>query len=156
VPDAIFGGAAAKSFNDIVAAMYTSPNLKAPLVTDTQYGQSENNGRCDEQSTQGSSQPPVSDKEFLYRVSFSKQTYYMMRPIENIHIYLWILKDLAWSQDWYYPALIFGTLALVWCAVLFYEAYALRSLYEAYMAIATTLWLAANFVWMTGKYAILR
>jgi hypothetical protein len=135
--------------------MFESSNLTAPLVVNsTQQHAPENGAKRDEQASQGAahSPPPASDKEFLYRVSFSKQTYYMMRPIENMHIYLWILKDLAWSQDWYYPALIFGTLALAWCAVLFYEAYALRSLYEAYMAIATTLWLAANFVWMAGEH----
>ena len=89
--------------------------------------------------------------EFLYKFPFSQQTYYMVRPIENVHIYLWILKDLSWAQDWDYPAMIFGTLALIYCVLLFYEAFSLRSYYEAYMAVGTTLWLAANYVWMAGE-----
>lgn len=88
--------------------------------------------------------------EFRYKFWFSSQTYYMMRPIENVHIYLWILKDLSWSQDWYYPALIFGALALLWCGALMYEAYRWRSLYEGYMIIGVTMWLTANYVWMAG------
>jgi hypothetical protein len=96
--------------------------------------------------------PEILRKEFLYTLPmFSKQTYFMMRPIENFHIYLWILKDLAWAQDWDYPAMIFGGLAVGWCLVLLYEAIFLENLYEVYMVVGTTLWLIANFIWMTGK-----
>jgi hypothetical protein len=122
--------------------MLQSSNLNAPLV----------DGRARNASTESrEAHLVVPENEFYYKFWFSSQTYYMMRPVENVHIYLWILKDLAWSQDWYYPALIFGSLALLWCAVLFYEAFIWESLYEAYMAVAVTLWLAANFVWMAGN-----
>lgn len=121
----------------------TQSDLTAPLVVDE--------ASLLDQRTKNGSKDDASDDEFVYKLPFSSQTYFMMRPIENVHIYLWILKDLAWTQDWYYPAMIFGILALAWCAVIMYEAYDMRSWYEAYMCIATTLWLAANFVWMAGK-----
>ena len=107
----------------------------------------------DAQASASSSSPTecVSTDKFVYKFPFSQQTYYMVRPIANIHIYLWILKDLSWAQDWDYPARIFGTIALIYCVLLFYEALVLRSYYEAYMAVGTTLWLAANYVWMEGE-----
>ena len=36
-----------------------------------------------------------------------------VRGVENIFIYVWIAKDLAWTQAWYYASWIFGVLALV-------------------------------------------
>lgn len=119
--------------------------LTAPLVVD------EANHTADHANKKEASKNGASEAEFLYKLPFSSQSYYMMRPIENVHIYIWILKDLAWAQDWYYPAMIFGILALAWCAMIMYEAWEMRSWYEAYMCVATTLWLAANFVWMSGE-----
>lgn len=124
--------------------MFFTSDLKASLVDGTKQKVVEN----PELALKGAGTPPSSD--FHYRLPFSSQTYYMMRPIENGHIYLWILKDLSWAQDWYYPSMIFGSLALVWCGVLMIEAIRMRSMYEVYMTIGVTLWLAANFVWMKG------
>lgn len=132
---------------NICAVMFATPNsLSVPLVVEKSSSETEQKNR-----TVGSTDA-ASDEEFLYKLPFSSQTYFMMRPIENFHIYLWIMKDLAWAQDWYYPAMIFGILALAWCGMIMYEAWEMRSWYEAYMCIATTLWLAANFVWMAGTY----
>jgi len=36
-----------------------------------------------------------------------------VRGVENVFIYVWIAKDLAWTQSWYYASWIFGVLALV-------------------------------------------
>ena len=123
--------------------MFAASTLKEPLVQ-TEV--------MDRGSVTEKEEPQLKnpDEEFLYKIPCSSQTYYIMRPAENMHIYLWVLKDLSWTQDWYWPALIFGTAALAWCGVLFYEAYRQRSWYEAYMTVGITLWLAANFVWMAG------
>ena len=129
---------APQKLDDSLISNMDSPKSAAALIKseDTQPTEKETNEQL--------------RSEYLYTLPFSSQSYYMMRPVENIHIWIWILKDLAWAQDWYYPALIFGILALAWCAVLYYEAFKMRSLYEVYMTTATTIWLAANFVWMSG------
>lgn len=40
-----------------------------------------------------------------------------VRGAENFHIYLWIAKDIGWAQDWRDWALVFGSLAVIWCAL---------------------------------------
>lgn len=119
-----------------------SPELKDSLVNGAAVKDVENGDEPDDSSHQG---------VFLYRLPFSSQSYYMLRPVENVHIYVWIIKDLSWSQDWYYPTLIFGALALLWCGMLLLEAIRARSVYEVYMITGTTLWLAANYTWMAGN-----
>jgi hypothetical protein len=64
-----------------------------------------------------------------------------VRGLENIHIYLWILKDFAWAQDDYWLAVIFGSTALIYCGVLLYQAMVNRDFEETYMIVALTLWL---------------
>ena len=122
--------------------MAPSPELKDSLVNGAAVKDVENSDKPDDSSHQG---------VFLYRLPFSSQSYYMLRPVENVHIYVWIIKDLSWSQDWYYPTLIFGALALLWCGMLLLEAIRARSVYEVYMITGTTLWLAANYTWMAGN-----
>jgi hypothetical protein len=78
--------------------------------------------------------------------------YHTVRGAENFHIYLWIGKDLAWAQDWYWPAMIFGCAALLWCFVLLYHAVHSKNMVEIYMWIAMVLWLGGNFVWMAGRF----
>ncbi len=95
-------------------------------------------------------------KDFISRNFFisgpwSFDYYYTVRGTENFHIYLWIAKDLAWSENWYWPAMIFGSGALAWCFVLLSHAIHARNLVEIYMWVATVLWLSGNFVWMAGK-----
>lgn len=84
----------------------------------------------------------------------SEQTYYSNRRVENFHILLWILKDLFWCLDMPVEAVVFGSLALVWCLVLFYNALfpaEHRDVVEFYMMVPFSMWLAGNFVWMLGE-----
>lgn len=51
-------------------------------------------------------------------------------------------------------ALVFGSLALAWCLVLFYKALfpaEHRNVVEFYMMVPFSMWLAGNYVWMFGK-----
>lgn len=82
---------------------------------------------------------------------WSPQIYFTVRGADNFHIYLWIAKDLAWTQNAYVPGMLFGISAIAWCGVLAYHALAMRSFNEMYMLVALTMWLCANFVWMSGE-----
>lgn len=86
-----------------------------------------------------------------FTVPWSPQVYFTVRGSENFHIYLWIAKDLAWTQSWYFPSLVFGIAALAWCLVLLYHALRSRCFHEVYMFLALLMWLVANFVWMMSK-----
>lgn len=89
--------------------------------------------------------------DFQITVPWSPQMYFSVRGAENFHIYLWILKDLAWTQKWYGMSWTFGICAISWIFVLAYHAFIDRNFNEIYMLIAMVLWLSANFVWMAGK-----
>jgi hypothetical protein len=87
---------------------------------------------------------------FNITVPWSPQVYFTVRGAENFHIYLWILKDLAWSQSWTEMAWLFGLSAISWCLVLVYHAIDSRCFMELYMLVVMILWLSGNFVWMAG------
>eukprot|EP01035_Chromulina_nebulosa_P017054 gene17054-22564_t len=70
---------------------------------------------------------------------------------EYFHIYLWICKDLSWTQEWYLLSLIFGTLSLMWYVVLAYHALSTRNGEEIWNVLGGILWLFANFWWMAGE-----
>jgi hypothetical protein len=89
--------------------------------------------------------------DFQITIPWSPQMYFSVRGAENFHIYLWIMKDLAWTQKWYIVSWIFGISAISWCVVLVYHAFMDRNYNEMYMLVALILWLSANFVWMAGK-----
>jgi hypothetical protein len=92
----------------------------------------------------------IFSRNFYISSAWSPQLYFTARGAENFHIYLWIAKDLCWIQYFHTPAIVFGSLALAWCAVLFYHA--LKDSWEdAYMLVGLTLWLTGNFVWMHGE-----
>lgn len=89
--------------------------------------------------------------DFQITIPWSPQLYFSVRGAENFHIYLWIIKDLAWTQKWYVVSWIFGLSAISWCFVLVYHAFADKNYNEMYMLVALILWLSANFVWMAGE-----
>ena len=48
-----------------------------------------------------------------------------------LHLYMWMVKDLAWAQGWYAVGMISGAAALVWSAVLEYLALKEKNYVEA-------------------------
>ena len=88
--------------------------------------------------------------DFQITFPWSPQMYFSVRGAENFHIYLWILKDLAWTQKWYSMSWVFGLCAISWCFVLVYHAFNDHNYNEIYMLVSLILWLSANFVWMAG------
>lgn len=95
----------------------------------------------------------IKNGNIYFDIPFSPQIYFTVRGAENFHIYLWIAKDLSWTQDKLIPALFFGSCALAWCSVLAYHAFEIKSHVEIYMLIGLMLWLSGNFVWMQGEVA---
>lgn len=96
-----------------------------------------------------------SGKNTYISTPWSPQIYFTVRGSENFHIYLWIAKDFAWTQDLYYESMFFGIAALVWCGVLMYHAIKLGYYNEIYMLIPFIMWLSANFTWMAGNHDLL-
>jgi hypothetical protein len=72
------------------------------------------------------------------------------RDVENMHIFLWLMKDNAWCHDWHMVgvAMIFPTLAV--------QAYltwrSRHDIHEIFHSVAVLLWIAANAIWMIGEF----
>ena len=70
---------------------------------------------------------------------------------EYCHTYLWIAKDLAWTQGWRLFSISAGSLAIMWWTILLHHALRLRNVDEVWNCIGLFLWLFANFWWMAGE-----
>lgn len=77
--------------------------------------------------------------------------FYTVRYLENIHLYFWMLKDLAWANDYKFMGVTFGTIALMWIGVLFKHAFQLKSSEEMYFLTPVLFWLLGNYLWMYGE-----
>lgn len=93
----------------------------------------------------------VLQRNLVFKSPWSPQIYFTTRGAENLHIYLWLAKDLSWTQDWVVSGMLFGALAIAWTAVLFYLAISDKNWEEAYTLVPYALWLIANYYWMTGE-----
>lgn len=82
---------------------------------------------------------------------FGVRFFYTIRGSEYLHLYLWVIKDLSWTQDWLYSGYIFGILAIIWSFFLIIRSLYYRNFYETIVSVAQLLWLVANFWWMTGE-----
>jgi hypothetical protein len=82
---------------------------------------------------------------------FRPSWFFTITGAEYAHVYFWILKDLSWTQELKYVSLFFGTLATLWCVVIFYHAFRTGNKDEVYNTIALFMWIFANYWWMTGE-----
>jgi len=69
----------------------------------------------------------------------------------NFHIYLWIIKDLAWAQNWYWVAHIVGGAALLWQLYFFTKSALNRNLDDAWFNSTVFMWLLGHYLWMDGE-----
>lgn len=86
-----------------------------------------------------------------FSILISHDLFFSVRYVENIHLYFWLLKDLAWSLRETNFGMTFGTVAVLWLGVLYYNAIKAWSTEEMYFLIPTTLWLVGNYLWMMGE-----
>lgn len=72
------------------------------------------------------------------------------RKIENLHILLWLIKDLCWVADWKWM----GTIMIVpTLSVACWLTYKMRSEYGELMHnLAVICWICANSIWMIGEF----
>jgi hypothetical protein len=76
---------------------------------------------------------------------------FSIRGWDNFHIYLWILKDLAWTLDNFWMSAVCGSMAVAWCGILVAVAYRSEDWEEIYMLVSTILWIVGNFWWMAAE-----
>lgn len=81
----------------------------------------------------------------------SRDGYEFKQHLENVHIYLWILKDYAWTSDNLMLSWVAGSTAIAWLVGLIGLSLTQQSWEDAYHQVGTLLWLCGNFVWMAGE-----
>lgn len=72
------------------------------------------------------------------------------RKIENLHILLWLLKDICWVADlkWMGTFMILPTISVAfWLTLKMRKSYA-----ELMHNLAVILWILANSTWMIGEF----
>jgi hypothetical protein len=88
-----------------------------------------------------------------FNAVFSSRLFFSVRGADNVHIYLWILKDLFWSLGYVYAGTTFGLLALLWLTVMFYNSFGMKNTQELYYFVPLFLWLYGNFWWMRSEFS---
>lgn len=86
-----------------------------------------------------------------FREPFRLSWFLTITGSEYFHVYLWIAKDISWTQEIRYLSLVFGTFATLWCIIIFYHAFRSGNRDEVYNTVALFLWIFANYWWMTGE-----
>ena len=81
---------------------------------------------------------------------FSPMYFFSIRGSENLHVYIWLMKDMAWAQSWHDAGYFFGCVAVIWCAVIVFHAIRERNTNEIFVNVGQLMWLFANTWWMTG------
>lgn len=81
---------------------------------------------------------------------FSPNIFFTVRGCENVHIYLWICKDIGWTYGNKAVGMMFGTLALAWIIVLVINHWMEKNYEDIYFIVPTFLWLFGNYLWMSG------
>ena len=72
------------------------------------------------------------------------------RKIENLHILLWLLKDICWVADlkWLGTCMILPTISVaIWLTWKMRESYS-----ELMHNLAVIAWILANSAWMVGEF----
>lgn len=73
-----------------------------------------------------------------------------LRRIENLHVILWLIKDLSWVSGWHLPGVIMIVPTLAMAIWITRKSRPLES--EWYHNLAVTAWILANSSWMVGEF----
>ncbi|HRP57057.1 hypothetical protein [Agriterribacter sp.] len=72
------------------------------------------------------------------------------RRIENLHILLWLLKDICWALDFHVTGMIMIVPTLTVAITITWQTRKLIA--ELLHNLAVVLWITANCLWMTGEF----
>ncbi len=72
------------------------------------------------------------------------------RKIENVHVALWLMKDMSWVSDWKLLGLIMVVPTLAVSVKICWDTR--HRMADMVHNIAVSLWICANTVWMIGEF----
>jgi hypothetical protein len=72
------------------------------------------------------------------------------RRTENVHILLWLLKDICWAMNLHLPGVIMIVPTLTVALLLTWQTRHMKS--ELFHNLAVDFWITANCTWMIGEF----
>lgn len=72
------------------------------------------------------------------------------RRTENLHILLWLLKDICWATNFRIPGLIMIVPTLTVAILITWQTRHMKS--ELFHNLAVDFWITANCTWMIGEF----
>lgn len=72
------------------------------------------------------------------------------RKIENLHILLWLIKDMCWALNFKWLAIIMIVPTLAVAVMITWQTRKMRS--ELFHNLAIDFWITANCTWMVGEF----
>jgi hypothetical protein len=72
------------------------------------------------------------------------------RRTENMHILLWLLKDVSWAMNWRVAGLIMIVPTLTVAIIITWQTRHMQS--EFFHNLAVDFWITANCTWMVGEF----
>ncbi len=73
-----------------------------------------------------------------------------IREYENLHILLWLLKDICWVMFWKTGGMIMIIPTFLMAVYIAYRSR--KKIHDLFHNIAVCLWICANGTWMTGEF----
>jgi hypothetical protein len=72
------------------------------------------------------------------------------RKIENLHVALWLLKDVSWCSDWQILGLVMVVPTLLVALKICWDTR--ERISDLVHNVAVSLWICANTTWMIGEF----
>lgn len=72
------------------------------------------------------------------------------RKIENLHVSLWLLKDMSWCASWHWMGIAMVLPTLIVAIRISWDSRAV--LEDLVHNLAVCLWICANITWMIGEF----
>lgn len=72
------------------------------------------------------------------------------RKIENLHILLWLIKDMCWAVNLHVPAILMIIPTMAVALIITWQTRNMRS--ELFHNLAIVFWITANCTWMVGEF----
>ena len=73
-----------------------------------------------------------------------------IREYENLHIFLWLIKDTCWVMTWKIAGMFMIIPTIVVAAHITWIRRKIRT--DLFHNIAICLWISGNSIWMTGEF----
>ena len=81
----------------------------------------------------------------------SSNPFIRYRSLENVHVFLWLIKDFAWISGFQFLGMFMAVPTIILAVYITYLSRQVNAS-DFVHNIAVSCWIVANVVWMTGEF----